>query len=102
MVSMAPLVTPISKDLEISNSTMGLILGAWPLTYIVAALPAGILLDRFGARSMLFLAAFIIAMSALGAQFGDDTRTDAACRSDVRLRRTVDIGRRTQSHRGAV
>jgi len=65
MVSMAPLVTPISKDLEISNSTMGLILGAWPLTYIVAALPAGILLDRFGARSMLFLAAFIIAMSAL-------------------------------------
>ena len=44
MVSMAPLVTPISKDLEISNSTMGLILGAWPLTYIVAALPAGILL----------------------------------------------------------
>lgn len=65
MVSMAPLVTPISKDLEISNSTMGLILGAWPLTYIVAALPAGILLDRFGARSMLFLAAFIIAMSAV-------------------------------------
>ena len=37
MRSIAPLVTPILEDLNISYSQMGLILGSWPLTYIVAA-----------------------------------------------------------------
>jgi len=32
--SVAPLVTPILKDLQISYSEMGLILGSWQLTFI--------------------------------------------------------------------
>lgn len=32
IASMAPLVGPISAELGIGNSTMGAILGAWPLT----------------------------------------------------------------------
>ena len=32
-----PLVTPILADLRISYSQMGLILGSWQLTYILAA-----------------------------------------------------------------
>jgi len=66
--AMAPLVSPITAELGISNSTMGLILGAWPLVYIAAAIPCGMLLDRLGARMALTIAAFV--MGASGAARG--------------------------------
>jgi cyanate permease len=44
---------------------MGTILGAWPLVYIGAAMPAGAVLDRFGLRRSLFAAALLIALSGL-------------------------------------
>ncbi len=69
IASMAPLLTPISEALDISNSTMGAILGAWPLTYIFAAIPCGILLDRLGARRMLFMAAIIMTISAVARSY---------------------------------
>jgi len=65
IASMAPLVSPISAELGISNGLMGAILGAWPLTYILAAIPCGILLDRLGSRHMLLLAALVMAASVL-------------------------------------
>ncbi len=65
IAAMAPLVTPISAELEISHSAMGAILGAWPLVYIAAALPCGLLLDRLGLRLSLLLAALCIALSGL-------------------------------------
>jgi len=65
IASMAPLITPISEELGVGFSSMGLILGAWPLTYIIASIPSGILLDRFGARRMLFVAALIMAASMI-------------------------------------
>jgi hypothetical protein len=37
--SMAPLVTPVLKDLNISFAEMGFILGSWQLTYIFSPLP---------------------------------------------------------------
>ena len=61
--AMAPLVAAISKDLGLSYTTMGFILGAWPLIYIVAALPGGALIDRVGLRWSLFFAAAIMAAS---------------------------------------
>ena len=63
MAAMAPLVQPISQDLALSRSAMGSILGIWPLVYIGAAMPAGSLLDRFGLRRSLFVAALVIALS---------------------------------------
>ncbi len=66
VASMAPLLTPIGRDLGIGNSLMGAILGAWPLAYIAAALPAGFLLDRIGVRAGLLLAAGIMALSLAG------------------------------------
>jgi len=63
--SMAPLVAPITAELGISNSTMGAILGAWPLVYIAAAIPCGMLLDRLGARVALTVAALVMGASGV-------------------------------------
>lgn len=69
IASMAPLVTPISEDLGIGNAMMGAILGAWPLLYIAAAVPCGVLLDRVGAGAGLVLAALIMSASAFARSF---------------------------------
>lgn len=69
--SMAPLVGPVGTDLGIGNARMGFILGAWPLAYIAAAIPCGILLDRVGVRRMLFVAALIMALSGLARSVSD-------------------------------
>ncbi|MFC1897206.1 CynX/NimT family MFS transporter [Chloroflexota bacterium] len=62
--SIAPLVTPILADLHISYSQMGVILGAWPLTYMMAAAIGGAIIDRWGIRTSLFLGTLIIGLSA--------------------------------------
>ena len=61
--SMPPLIAPITADLAISNTAMGSILGAWPLVYIVVAIPCGVFVDRAGLKWALFLAAIIMAAS---------------------------------------
>ncbi|MEQ8368869.1 MAG: MFS transporter [Roseicyclus sp.] len=71
IASMAPLIGPISAELGIGNGLMGAILGAWPLTYILAAIPCGILLDRLGARRMLLLAALVMAASGLARSYAE-------------------------------
>ena len=63
--SMAPLVETIRGDLGISKGAMGAVLGAWPLVYLVAALPSGALVDRLGLRRSLGVATVIISASAL-------------------------------------
>ncbi|MBU2551260.1 MAG: MFS transporter [Proteobacteria bacterium] len=63
--SIFPLVTPILADLGLSNARMGFILGSWQLTYILAALIAGPLLDRWGVRGALTAGAVIIGLSAI-------------------------------------
>lgn len=62
--SLAPLVTPIVKDLGISYSQMGIIMGAWPMTYILVSLFGGIILDRWGAHKSLFIGICIIGLSS--------------------------------------
>ena len=70
--SMAPLVGPITAELGIGHSTMGAILGAWPLVYIAAAIPCGMLLDRLGARVALLIAALIMGASGAARGFAGD------------------------------
>ena len=62
--AMAPLVGVMRADLGLSDGAMGLVLGAWPLVYIVSAMPCGAFLDRVGPGRALFVAAAIIALSA--------------------------------------
>lgn len=65
IASIAPLVPRIAADLGAGAGTMGLVMGAWPFVYILAALPAGTLLDRIGVRRGLLIAVGIMAASAL-------------------------------------
>jgi len=62
--SITPLITPILNDLRMSYSQMGFILGSWQLTYILAALVAGAILDRWGVRKSIFAGAILIGLSA--------------------------------------
>jgi MFS transporter, CP family, cyanate transporter len=70
--SIAPLVTPIEKELSISHAAMGSIMGAWQLVYIFAAMPGGVLLDRLGGHRALLVGGLIMALSALMRAFADD------------------------------
>ncbi|ABQ28011.1 MFS transporter [Geotalea uraniireducens] len=62
---MAPLVPLIAKDLGISYSAIGGVMGAWQLVYIFSAMPCGALLGKYSPRWMLFAAAMTIAASGL-------------------------------------
>jgi cyanate permease len=63
--AMPPLVDSITRDLGLSHTQIGSVLGAWPLIYIAAALPCGALLDRIGLRRGLLLACLIMGASGL-------------------------------------
>jgi len=65
MFSMAPLVSAIAADLDLSLAAMGTVLGAWPLVYMLVALPLGAVVDRIGLRRCITLGAWIVALSAL-------------------------------------
>ena len=62
--SITPLITPILNDLGMSYSQMGFALGSWQLTYILVALVAGAILDRWGIRKSIFAGALVIGFSA--------------------------------------
>lgn len=62
--AIAPLVTPILADLHLSYTQMGLILGSWQLTYIIMALVAGTLIDRWGIRISLSAGAMFLGLSS--------------------------------------
>ena len=57
--SASPLVTPIIHDLEMSYGQMGFVLGSWQMTYIVLAITAGVIMDRWG-RKFAYVPCFLI------------------------------------------
>ena len=61
----SPLVTPILHDLRMTYGQRGFVLGSWQMTYIVFALCAGVIMDRWGIRRSIFFGALVIALSAL-------------------------------------
>jgi sugar phosphate permease len=63
--AMAPLTTPILKDLNITYSQMGLILGTWQLTYIFVAIIAGAIIDKWGVRLALMAGTMLMGLSAV-------------------------------------
>ena len=65
VAGLAPLVSDIQAELQISASAMGTILGAWQFVYIFSAIPVGFALQRFGASRLLVIGGTIIALSGL-------------------------------------
>src|ERR1700761_8000040 len=63
--AIAPLVSRITVELNLSHTQMGSILGAWQLVYIGAAIPCGALLDRLGPRRGIALGAVVVAASGI-------------------------------------
>ena len=61
--AISPLVTPIQRDLGLSYSQMGFVLGSWQLTYILVAVTAGTILDRWGVRKSIFAGVVIMGLS---------------------------------------
>ena len=74
-VSLAPLVVPIGRDLDIGHGILGLVFGAWQAVFIVSAVPCGMLVDRIGARLALPLASFFIAVSGFLRSLAPDAVT---------------------------
>lgn len=72
IAGLAPLVAPIIRDLGITHTEMGSILGAWQLIFIISAIPCGILVDRLRPRRALFVAAILIAGSGLARSYAHD------------------------------
>ena len=73
--SLAPLAATIIDELGMTHTGMGFVMGAWQLVYISAAIPAGMLLDKIGARPALALGGVLIGLSALARSFAVDTPT---------------------------
>ena len=71
IVSIAPLVTDIVRDLSLSHSAMGSIMGAWQLVFIFSAIPCGMLLDRIGTGRALLIGGLVIVLSAVGRGLAD-------------------------------
>lgn len=61
---LAPLITAIMTDLQISYSEMGAILGTWQMIYIPFALLTGAIIDRLGVKITLFIGVLIIGLSS--------------------------------------
>jgi len=62
--ALAVLVTPIVKDLNMSHSQWGLILGAFQLFFIGFSIVAGNLLDRWSIRKSLMVGILLLTLSA--------------------------------------
>lgn len=60
---------PISDEMHLSASQMGLLLSAFSLPYAFAQLPIGVMLDRLGARVMLGAGMFLWSLAQAAAGF---------------------------------
>ena len=62
--AMAPVVGEIRTDLHLSETAMGLVLGAWQLVYLFSSVPGGRVIDRVGARRAVAATAVLVGLSA--------------------------------------
>jgi cyanate permease len=72
LASMFPVVGSVRTDLDLSYVQVGFVLGGWQLVYLVAAIPVGILVDRFQPKMVLFAGALVVAASQLGRSLAHD------------------------------
>jgi len=73
--SIPPLVTPIARDLTLTYSQIGSILGAILLVYIPLAISVGLLIDRAGMRRLIVAAIALVPLSAFLQSFATNFET---------------------------
>jgi cyanate permease len=61
VASLVPLVSILRAELGLSYTQLGTLLGAWQLVFMAAAAPAGWMIDRYGPKRVLVVAAFVVA-----------------------------------------
>lgn len=71
LASLYPIVGDVRADIGLSYAQVGIIFGGWQLVYLFAAIPVGILVDRFQPRRVLFVGTLIVAASQLGRSLSD-------------------------------
>ncbi len=71
MFSLAPVVAEVSGDLGLGLTAMGTVLGAWPLVYLLVALPLGAYVDRIGLRRCVLIGIALVSLSALLRAFAE-------------------------------
>src|SRR5271167_1068429 len=76
-VAISQAAGPISRDLNISKQQMGLIFGAFGLSYALFEIPMGLLGDRLGVRRVL--AQIVLAWSAFTALTGAAWSVPSLC-----------------------
>ena len=62
---LAPLVPPITYELNMNYTEMGRVLGALQLVYIDTALPCGAIIDHLGLRRSLLIASVLVGFSCM-------------------------------------
>jgi len=73
--SIPPLVTPIARDLALTYSQIGSILGAVLLLYIPLGISVGLLIDRAGMRRSIVAAIALVPLSAFLQSFATNFET---------------------------
>ena len=64
VTSLAPLVRPITYELNMNYTEMVKVLSVWQLVYIATALPCGAMIDRLGLRRSLLIASVLVVFHA--------------------------------------
>lgn len=77
--STAPLVSAVMRDLDLSFTQMGTILGAWPVVYIGVAYLAGAFIDRVGLRVSVGIGVLLVALSGILRGLATGFETMLAC-----------------------
>lgn len=75
LASLFPIVGAVREDLDLSYAQVGIVLGGWQLVYLVAAIPIGILVDRFQPKYVLFVGTLTVAASQVARSFADSFAT---------------------------
>ncbi len=76
-----PIITPYLKDLNISESDIGLIMGAYGLMMVLVQFPLGILSDKLNKRKIfIVIGLFLSAVSSFGMFFAKDPLIFVLCR----------------------
>lgn len=73
--SLPPLGSLIRSDLNLTHTQFGIIVGAWPLTYIVVSYFMGMLIDRFGIRICITSGVLLLSLSAFLRSFAWNFQT---------------------------